>query len=167
MKTIYFFLFSYVPLVLSAQVLLPFAAGTVGNSSWSTGEINIVTVTEEGNAITQGFQQPAFVFDGREKPKLTIYNGVLPEKGNDLNRTFYIAELGVYTAPGTTPHLSIFNRWGDRIYWTNQYQNDWNGKDMNGTKLPEGTYYYILKITIGTDGQQKEFQYKGSIHLLR
>ena len=38
---------------------------------------------------------------------------------------------------------------------------------MNGTKLPEGTYYYILKITIGTDGQQKEFQYKGSIHLLR
>ncbi|WAC40486.1 gliding motility-associated C-terminal domain-containing protein [Pedobacter sp. SL55] len=37
--------------------------------------------------------------------------------------------------------ISIFNRWGNEVYRSQGYQNDWNG---NG--LSEGTYFYVLKL---------------------
>lgn len=44
---------------------------------------------------------------------------------------------------GTTS-LNIFNRWGSVVYSSADYKNDWDGKDLNGTPLPEGTYFYVL-----------------------
>ncbi len=41
--------------------------------------------------------------------------------------------------------LSIFNRWGARVYMTDNYANNWDGKDDNGNLLPEDTYYYMLQ----------------------
>ncbi len=35
--------------------------------------------------------------------------------------------------------LTVFNRWGEQVYFSDDYQNDWNG---NG--LPNGFYYYKL-----------------------
>jgi len=37
--------------------------------------------------------------------------------------------------------LSIFNRWGDRIYSRKEYTNDWNADGY-----PGGVYFYILKV---------------------
>jgi gliding motility-associated-like protein len=41
-------------------------------------------------------------------------------------------------------HLMIYNRWGNIVFETNNYQNDWAGTDNKGVDLPDGTYYYIL-----------------------
>ena len=41
--------------------------------------------------------------------------------------------------------LMVFNRWGDKVYSTVGYQNDWEGT-YNGNDLPAGTYYYIFKL---------------------
>lgn len=41
--------------------------------------------------------------------------------------------------------LMVFNRWGDKVYSTVGYQNDWKGT-YNGNDLPAGTYYYIFKL---------------------
>jgi len=41
----------------------------------------------------------------------------------------------------------IFNRWGDKVFTTKGYQNDWEGT-YNGNDLPAGTYYYIFKLDI-------------------
>jgi len=41
--------------------------------------------------------------------------------------------------------LSIFNRWGARVYMTDNYANNWDGRDERGNLLPEDTYYYILQ----------------------
>ncbi|GAB4254381.1 MAG: hypothetical protein Kow0079_10630 [Vicingaceae bacterium] len=35
--------------------------------------------------------------------------------------------------------LMIYNRWGNLIYQTTNYKNDWDGSDKE-----EGTYYYIF-----------------------
>lgn len=46
--------------------------------------------------------------------------------------------------PGST--ISIINRWGQVVYTTTNYKNDWSG-NMNGQQgkpLPEGVYYYHL-----------------------
>ena len=41
-------------------------------------------------------------------------------------------------------HLSIFNRWGQRIYQTENPADGWDGT-FNGTPQPLDTYYYSLK----------------------
>jgi large repetitive protein len=42
--------------------------------------------------------------------------------------------------------LVIFNRWGDVLYTSKPYKNDWRGTNQNGQDLPEGTYYYVLRL---------------------
>lgn len=46
--------------------------------------------------------------------------------------------------------LEIFNRWGSRVYKSADYQNDWDGTCTEGVstggKVPNGTYYYVVRI---------------------
>jgi len=42
-------------------------------------------------------------------------------------------------------HIMIFNRWGDKVYETRGYQNDWFGT-YKGDELPAGTYFFILTL---------------------
>ena len=48
--------------------------------------------------------------------------------------------------------LTIFNRWGDILYIGKNYSNTWNGSNHKGDPLPEGTYYYILRLKLN-DGK--------------
>ena len=57
-----------------------------------------------------------------------------------------------------TYSLTIFNRHGATVYDSFNYQNDWDGT-RNGSPLPEGVYFYILRI-----GQQ---ELKSSLTLIR
>ena len=52
---------------------------------------------------------------------------------------------------GFTIDVMIFNRWGSKIYESNNYQNDWNGTAHGSSigssdKVPTGTYYYIVNL---------------------
>lgn len=40
----------------------------------------------------------------------------------------------------------VFNRWGKEVFSSPDYKNNWEGNDKNGTKLPDGTYYYIVEF---------------------
>lgn len=72
-----------------------------------------------------------------------IFNGISPN-GDGINEWFHIEFL----APGT--QVSIYNRWGDAVFETNDYDTGnpskrFDGKNKNGTELIAGTYFY--KIT--------------------
>jgi gliding motility-associated-like protein len=41
--------------------------------------------------------------------------------------------------------LSIFNRYGMKVYSRNDYTNQWCGQSDNGDELPDGTYYYVIE----------------------
>jgi gliding motility-associated-like protein len=48
--------------------------------------------------------------------------------------------------------VQMFNRWGDKVYESKDYRNDWNGSSPSGSvgssgTLPSGTYYYIISAT--------------------
>ena len=60
---------------------------------------------------------------------------------------------------GQIAKLLVFNRWGDLVYQSDNYQNQWNGTHQ-GMVLPDGTYFYIIKI-----GTEESIQ--GSIELRR
>ncbi len=58
--------------------------------------------------------------------------------------------------------LIIFNRWGELVYEATNYTNDWDGTYKGtGKKLPDGTYYYVLKVPA-----QNNHVYKGAINIL-
>ena len=58
---------------------------------------------------------------------------------------------------GRTVKITVFNRWGSKVYEHSNYDNTWNGTaNVNGlqlgnNKLPQGTYYYIIEFEDGMD----------------
>ncbi|MDW7693969.1 isopeptide-forming domain-containing fimbrial protein [Flammeovirgaceae bacterium SG7u.111] len=54
----------------------------------------------------------------------------------------YLEVKGLENFPNN--NLLVFNRWGNKVFESDSYQNDWAGT-YNGNPLPDGTYYYVLK----------------------
>ncbi|MFK7946943.1 MAG: gliding motility-associated C-terminal domain-containing protein, partial [Saprospiraceae bacterium] len=57
----------------------------------------------------------------------------------------------------------IVNRLGQTIFQATNYTGDWNGRNNDGTPLPTGAYFYIVKATLGG----LEQTYKGNITILK
>ena len=75
--------------------------------------------------------------------ELVIYSGFSPN-GDGVNDNFVIQGLDKYP----NNHLIIFNRWGNQVYGSSHYKNDWGGT-FDGKELPDGTYFYILELGQG------------------
>lgn len=43
-----------------------------------------------------------------------------------------------------THSIVIFTQWGDKVFESTNYTNNWNA-EYNGSPLPEGTYFYVLE----------------------
>ena len=63
--------------------------------------------------------------------------------------------------------IRIFNRWGERVYYSKDLSNCWNGKVNNkGPELPSGTYFYQLDI-IKSPFMKTPKHVAGSANLIR
>jgi gliding motility-associated-like protein len=80
---------------------------------------------------------------------------IFTPNGDGINETFVIQGLT------ENSKLIIFDRAGKKLYETENYQNNWDGRDNNGTSLPSDTYWYVIDIM----GYPTEF--KGWIYLKR
>ncbi|WP_162126977.1 choice-of-anchor J domain-containing protein [Flavobacterium phycosphaerae] len=45
--------------------------------------------------------------------------------------------------------LTIFNRYGMKVYSKANYVNEWGGQSDKGDELPDGTYYYVIERNNG------------------
>ena len=54
----------------------------------------------------------------------------------------------------------ILNRWGNTVFETTNYLNDWDGRDQRGQALSEGVYTYRYIVN---NGDVKH----GFLHLIR
>ena len=81
--------------------------------------------------------------------KLTVLSGFSPN-GDGVNDTFTI--IGAEFYPNNS--LVIFNKWGEEVYATINYQNTWDGTDKNNDSLvsEESVYYYVFD-----DGEGKTY----------
>ncbi|MFB1013667.1 MAG: gliding motility-associated C-terminal domain-containing protein, partial [Bacteroidia bacterium] len=59
--------------------------------------------------------------------------------------------------------FSIYNRWGEKLYETDNIAEGWNGT-YKGAQCQQGAYMYTLTAT-GIN--KKKFYLKGSVTLLR
>lgn len=89
-------------------------------------------------------------------PTIQFPDGITPN-GDGKNDTWVIDYIEFYP-----DHVvEIYNRWGEMLFRSDDYQNDWDGT-YNGQQLPIGTYYYVIDLN---DGKNKPFT--GPITILR
>jgi len=77
-----------------------------------------------------------------------IVSNTVTANGDNINDMFTIegVEYCNYSF-----EVMIFNRWGDKVYESSEYQDDWGGYAPNNAfgnsgMLPSGTYYYIINV---------------------
>ncbi|HWS60279.1 MAG TPA: gliding motility-associated C-terminal domain-containing protein, partial [Flavobacterium sp.] len=66
-----------------------------------------------------------------------IQQGISPNN-DGKNDNFDLEALNV-------KHLSIYNRYGSKVYDMANYTNQWYGTTNDGKELPDGTYYYVIE----------------------
>lgn len=93
-----------------------------------------------------------------EEETIEVPNIFTPN-GDHSNDAFYIHSRGYKDL-----HVDIFNRWGQLLATMDGIESTWDGTSPNGEKVPDGTYYYLLKAT-SLSGKSKELT--GFITLLR
>ncbi|MCC6280301.1 MAG: gliding motility-associated C-terminal domain-containing protein, partial [Saprospiraceae bacterium] len=107
------------------------------------------------------------------KDSLTKYLDIRPEirwfmpnaftpNGDGANDGF----LGKGFLEGSTNfNMSVWNRWGEKVFETDDPTEDWNGRQMNtGAFSPAGVYVYVVTFT----GPRKEkMEFKGFATLIR
>lgn len=119
------------------------------NSATPTATINQTTVfTVVGTNTTTGCSATDTVtifIDSLGACDLVIYHGITPN-GDGHNDFWYIDGISNFANNVVT----IFNRWGDKIWDGVGYNNKtvrWEGQAFNGSKVPDGTYYYVIELT--------------------
>lgn len=143
------------PCTLIGRVLSPLKDSVGFEYTWQDGSTNSTfTVTDFGTFwvnIDNGCTELA---DTLSITKVHVEDIVIPNvftpNGDQLNEHFTIDERMI------GGDLSVFDRWGSKVYENTNYHNDWDGDD-----LPTGVYYYILN---GGDCVDPK---KGTISILR
>ncbi|MFN8393741.1 MAG: gliding motility-associated C-terminal domain-containing protein [Bacteroidia bacterium] len=150
---------------VTTQADLQAAAPTIGSGHWDIGAFpgqfsNTLSPTAtaflEGNAtypfiwITENAPCPVSMdtvwvqFEGMHIP-----TGFSPN-GDGVNDEYVVR--GIEAFPNT--RLQVLNRWGQVLWTSDNYQNNWSGQGSNGEPLVEDTYYIILEY-----GDQKVSTY--------
>ena len=101
---------------------------------------------------TTKLSDPATILynDACEIDLITVPSGFSPN-GDGVNDLFVIQGLEKF--PGT--HIQVYNTWGDLVYKSSDYKNDWGGTttvaNVGGiAKLPVGTYFIHIDLRTGS-----------------
>ncbi len=161
-------------ITLNSVDLFDLLEGELGNGNWEASQTgilingstinpsqtplgkHILTYTEQtGMCDNQITIEIEIVNDclenANENPRITITD-VLTPNGDGINDSFIIEGPDVQ---GKNISLMVFNRWGQIVYRSNNYQNDWDASNISSSfgykgKAGAGTYYYIIEIPNST-----------------
>lgn len=96
-----------------------------------------------------------------EEPYIFVPNTFTPN-GDGLNDIFYVRGNVI-----TELYFVIYNRWGEKIFETNDQNTGWDGT-FGGSQLPPDAYGYYLRYKCIGMGASDEYQFKkGNVTLIR
>ena len=82
---------------------------------------------------------------------------------NEFNTVFFPVFSTGFEPKGYS--FTIFNRWGEEIFFSQDPKAYWDGAMSNGTDCPDGIYNYLIKYRETPKGEERTI--KGFVHLLR
>jgi gliding motility-associated-like protein len=128
---------------------LPFSEGTY--------TIQLVSSTDLG--CTDSLTLTATVMNN-----IAVYipNAFTPD-ANEFNTVFFPVFSTGFTPKGY--QFSVFNRWGEEIFFSQDPKAHWDGSMADGTDCPDGTYNYRIEFQESNKGELK--QILGFVQLLR
>ena len=108
----------------------------------------LLTVNKEGNLTITASQpgnqnwNPAqnVIREIITLPTFDNLNSLFTPNNDGMNDYWYIPDLEKYGRLQVT----VYNRFGQKVYGSDGYKNDWDGT-WNGYPLPSASYYYIMK----------------------
>jgi gliding motility-associated-like protein len=118
-----------------------------------------ITAIVEFNCYTDTITQNITVFDCPEEEVADSiipfeFPNVISPNNDNINDILEITNL-----PENT-EVFILNRWGNTVFSSDNYQNNWQGNDNLGKELVDGVYTYYYKTKAGKTGH-------GFVHLVR
>ncbi|MEW6468647.1 MAG: gliding motility-associated C-terminal domain-containing protein [Bacteroidota bacterium] len=117
---------------------------TAQNLSVSPGTTTTYTLIVTNNAGCTASDFVTVTVDSAGCDTIDIkvdYNGITPN-GDGYNDAWFINGIS-----HIKNKVLIFNRWGDKVWEGTNYDNRdviWTGRNMSGSELPAGTYYYVI-----------------------
>ncbi len=164
---------------LSGNAPLPVSLGNTSSSgfsgySWTFGNGQSSGLTHPNTTYTNGgtytvvlvgiasdaaCNDTATVVITVEEEDLLIIPNVFTPNGDGTNDMFHVTLKGYHNL-----RVEIYNRWGQVMSIMEGVKAAWDGKAPNGEKVPDGTYYYMLKAE-KSDGGTIEKQ--GFLTLIR
>lgn len=131
----------------------------------ATGCQDSVTMLVETNYEPPMVEPNVFTPNGDGKndnyviPEIDLHSEYLKYRGNDEE--------------DRNMEIWVYNRWGREVLHSKKYDNSWNGKNKNGKRLDDGTYYYIVKYNTfcypeeGLDKEESTVKiHKGTVTLI-
>jgi gliding motility-associated-like protein len=100
--------------------------------------------------------------DGTTKLVWTVSNGVCPTTSDTVDLVINPLLLPQIITPNSDGNndmfeikafsclsgvkINIFNRWGNLVYESGDYRNDWKGENKHGEELADDTYFYVIEL---------------------
>jgi gliding motility-associated-like protein len=112
----------------------------------------ILTVTDANSCVNSDTVLITVIpitFDG-------MISNVFSPNGDGINDNWFIENIKYYP----DNEVIVYNIYGNIVFSKKGYDNDWQGT-YNGATLPDGTYYYVIKI------DESSSVLKGSLDILR
>lgn len=136
-----------------------------GNFFWSNGETSsYVVLTEPGDYWVFIDNRGCTLSDTitfKECSSITVPNIFTPN-GDFINDAFYPETTGIDTLT-----IWIYDRWGKRVFKTEDFEKGWDG-NINESPAPEGQYYWtILYIENKSGNIRTERKLHGTVILAR
>ena len=103
------------------------------------------------NGICRDSATTVVTIYGPSDPECSGPDVVFIPEGFSPNGDGVFDRLEIVHPSGKRTALEVFDRYGLRVYENENYQNEWEGTVqsgilLQGSELPEGTYYYLIRI---------------------
>ncbi len=105
------------------------------------------------------FNQDQFILANEKEPPVIIPNVFSPD-GDGQNDFFAISDANFEAF-----HIEIFDRWGVKMFESYAAVLAWDGTNLAGQPVTEGTYFFILKAI--TKKTKTDFSKNGFLTLMR
>lgn len=108
------------------------------NLTYTVHVKGFVDVTGTIKQINQDKEYTVYITDRIPETTPVLIPNVITPNGDGFNDYFVIDESIINS------DIKIFNRAGKVVYQNDNYNNEWNGIDLDGNKLSSGNYWYVI-----------------------